>query len=437
MNRLALRFVCSLLLFVPLIGVQYFCLAQPAQTKVQLLLIPDHSDGLYRVGESVRLKVIALDCGMPLNDITIAYEISEDLMPAHKSDRLKLKGHEGSLSIGTLQQPGFLRIRASVQHEGKKYISLCTVGFDTDRLTPTTQLPEDFDQFWDQGLAELAKVDLNPTMERMPERCTDKVDVYHISYRNIRNSRMYGVLTVPKAAGTYPAILQLPGAGVGAKSGDIRHAEEGVIVLQLGIHGIPVNLEGSVYSDLSRGILANYPEENLHDRDNYFYRRVYLGAVKGIDFLLSLPQCNGVVGTMGGSQGGALSIVVSRLHPRVNATAIYFPALCDVEGYLHGRAGGWPHMFKNPANHTQDKITTARYYDAANFARGLKAPVHYIYGYNDIVCAPTTTCATYNIIPAPKQVIIGENIGHWTFPEQIQALWSWLIDTLKNTPAVQ
>ena len=149
--------------------------------------------------------------------------------------------------------------------------------------------------------------------------------------------------------------------------------------------------------------------------------------------MLSLPQCNGVVGTMGGSQGGALSIVVSRLDPRVKATAIYFPALCDLEGYANGRAGGWPHVFKNPENCTEAKLTTARYFDAANFARGLQAPVGYIYGYNDLVCAPTTTCATYNVIPAPKHVIIGENIGHWTFPEQIQQLWKWLIEELGKT----
>ena len=90
-------------------------------------------------------------------------------------------------------------------------------------------------------------------------------------------------------------------------------------------------------------------------------------------------------------------------------------------------------MFKNQANRTDEYIRTARYYDVSNFARGLKAPVCYLYGYNDITCAPTTTCATYNVIPAPKQVIIGENIGHWTYPEQMNALWEWIISTLKSS----
>jgi cephalosporin-C deacetylase-like acetyl esterase len=72
-----------------------------------------------------------------------------------------------------------------------------------------------------------------------------------------------------------------------------------------------------------------------------------------------------------------------------------------------------------------------RYYDVANFARHLHNPIHYLYGYNDITCAPTSTRATYNAITAPKQLIIGENIGHWTYPEQMTALWDWIIKELK------
>lgn len=421
------------LIWVFLLGLSLGLVAQPAQKKVQVILYPDHADGLYAVGEKVKMKVVVLDCGMPLNDAVVHYEVSEDLMPAHVQEQVQLNGCEGKFSVGTMKKPGFLRVKAWVEHEGRTYSNLSTVGFDKDRLVPTVTLPEDFDAFWQAGLAELEKVELDPTLELLPERCTKDVDVYHVSYGNVRNSRMYGVLTVPKKEGKYPAVLRLPGANVSPKSGDVAHAREGVIVLELGIHGIPVNMEGSVYQDLTNGVLASYWIQNLHDRNEYFYRRVYLGAVKGVDFLLSLPQCNGVVGTMGGSQGGALSIVVSRLDPRVKATAIYFPALCDLEGYTHGRAGGWPHVFKNPENCTEAKLTTARYFDAANFARGLQAPVGYIYGYNDLVCAPTTTCATYNVIPAPKHVIIGENIGHWTFPEQIQSLWKWLIEELGKT----
>ena len=416
-----------LLLFVAATSI---LMAQPRMQKVQVMAVPDHADALYRVGERVKMKLMAFHCGMALNDVTVHYEVSEDLMVPHKKDSVKLKGNEAVVEVGTMKKPGFLRVKAWVRRDGKSYSVLSTVGFDTEKLLPTVAEPSDFMEFWNNGLEELKKVALDPQMELLEERCTKTVDVYHISYGNVGGSRMYGMLTVPKAPGKYPAILRFPGAGVGEKGGDIAHAEKGVIVLELGIHGIPVNLKGTIYEDLSNGVLLNYPTDGLEDRDRYFYRRVYLGAVKGVDFLLQLPQCNGRIGTFGGSQGGALSIVTSALDKRIAASVAYFPALCDLEGYTHGRAGGWPHMFKNREHCTQEKLAAARYYDVSNFARHLTAPIHYAFGYNDITCAPTTTRSTYNVITAPKKLIIGENIGHWTYPEQMNALWEWIIDEL-------
>ena len=43
----------------------------------------------------------------------------------------------------------------------------------------------------------------------------------------------------------------------------------------------------------------------------------------------------------GGSQGGALAIVTAALDPRIKGLVSFYPALCDLNGYVHGRAGGW------------------------------------------------------------------------------------------------
>ena len=405
--------------------------AQPKMQKVQILLIPNDTDAVYTAGEKAKVKVMVLHQGVAIKNPTIKYEVSEDLMSPHKKDEITLKGTEGEIALGTMKNPGYLRIKATCSVDGKTYSNMCTVGFSPDKLSPTVKLPKDFEEFWKSQTAKLEKVNLKPQMDLVPEKCTKDVNVYHISYGNVGGSRMYGMLSMPAAEGKYPAILRFPGAGIGEKGGDIAHAAQGAIILELGIHGIPVNLQGSIYTDLGNGVLAGYPTDNIENKNTYYYNRVYLGCVKGIDFLLSLPQCNGNIGTFGGSQGGALSIVTSALDSRIKAAVAYFPALCDMEGYTHGRAGGWPHVFKNTANCTPANLETAQYYDVANFARILKTPIHYLYGYNDITCAPTTTRATYNVIKSPKQLIIGENIGHWTYPDQMNALWEWIIKILK------
>jgi len=239
---------------------------------------------------------------------------------------------------------------------------------------------------------------------------------------------------VPKKAGKYPAVLKVPGAGVRPYGGDIALAENGIITFEIGIHGVSVIMDPSVYLDLGKTTLDGYPYFNLDDRDRYYYKRVYLGCVRAIDFIYSLPEFDGsTLAVTGGSQGGALSIVTAGLDSRIKYLAALYPALCDVTGYLNGRAGGWPHMFNdwNKAfNVKPDKIETSKYYDVVNFARQVKAPGYYTWGYNDVTCLPTSMYSAYNVIQAPKELQIYEETGHWTYPEQNEKLRNWLVGKL-------
>jgi hypothetical protein len=137
-------------------------------------------------------------------------------------------------------------------------------------------------------------------------------------------------------------------------------AEKGIITFQVGIHGIPVNMEPSVYDALRTAGLSGYPTFNLDERDRYYYRRVYLGCLRANDFLVSRPRFDGKsLAVTGGSQGGALSLITAGLDPRVRFLAAYYPALSDVTGYLNGRAGGWPHMFREEKRRLAARIATS------------------------------------------------------------------------------
>lgn len=132
---------------------------------------------------------------------------------------------------------------------------------------------------------------------------------------------------------------------------------------------------------------------------------------------------------IGGSQGGALAIVTGALDNRVKAVAALYPALCDLTGYLAGRAGGWPHLFDKtnlPFNNTKEKLNTVKYYDVVNFARLLTVPIYLTWGYNDEVCPPTTSYAVYNAINSKKNMMIYQDTGHWNYPEQWDLLTNWL-----------
>jgi cephalosporin-C deacetylase-like acetyl esterase len=162
---------------------------------------------------------------------------------------------------------------------------------------------------------------------------------------------------------------------------------------------------------------------------------VYLGCVRAVDFLDSLPNFDGEnIAITGGSQGGALSIITAGLDKRIKWLAAYYPALSDITGYLHKRAGGWPHLFSRyniAYNNFPDKIKTVTYYDVVNFARLLTIPGFYTWGFNDNVCPPTSMYAAYNVIKSPKELFLAQETGHWTYPEQNERAEAWLLDKLK------
>lgn len=118
--------------------------------------------------------------------------------------------------------------------------------------------------------------------------------------------------------------MRLPGAGVRPYEGHIAEAEKGYITLDIGIHGIPVTMPASVYHNLLSGSLDKYWNFNWEDRDMVYYKRVYLGCIRMVDYIYSMQEFNGDLIVYGGSQGGALSLITAALDNRVTGCVVFF-----------------------------------------------------------------------------------------------------------------
>lgn len=410
--------------------------AQPRNTLVEVSVAPEHADWQYKCGEEVKFNVSILKSGNPIENVQIRYEISEDMMEPLKKEELALKNGKTLIKAGTMKKPGFLRLRVWATYENVTYHGLATAGFDIHKIEPTTTPPADFDEFWTNVLAENNKLEMLPKLELVPEKCTQKVNVYLASFQNRRKGcRMYGTMCVPadlKPGEKRPAILIVPGAGVRARNGYYSEAEKGLVTLELGINHISTVLDEEIYEQLRPWYGREYPLCNIDDKEKYIYKGIYAGCARAVDFLAGLDFVDADrIGVMGGSQGGALSITTAVLNPKVKCIGALYPALADLTGYLHGRGGGWPHLFRNGRMATPERIETTRYYDVANFARKLNVPVFYTYGFNDMTCCPTSTTAAYNVIPdVEKHCWIVPEIEHWTYPEQLKARTKWMIEHL-------
>ena len=411
--------------------------APPRQSFIKVTVTPDHADWCYTCGEKPQFAVTVTDCSnAPIKDAQIYYEISEDFLePLEKGDKT-LKCGSTKFSGYTMKKPGFLRCRVWAKVDGKKYDECATAAFEKEKIEPKTILPADFAQFWKKEIEKNQKIALLPQLDLVPEKCTPKVNVYSASFQSFKNgSRMYGTLCVPaNYDGKCPAILIVPGAGCRSRKGYYTEAEKGFVTFEIGIHGIPTTMtDERIYETLKQGSLLNYPSANVDDKDNYYYKRVFVSCARAVDFLASLDFVDAErIGVMGGSQGGALTITTAYLNPKVKCGAAFYPAMCDLTGYLYDQGNAWPYLFKNKALATKERLETVKYYDVVNFARHLAVPMWVSYGYNDLVVCPTSIQGAINEMPTQPEVMIVPQSRHWTYPEQDSARSKWMMNQLKK-----
>lgn len=398
----------------------------------------DRPNWTYRVGEAAAFVVKVDRNPYPAEGVRISYRLGPDMHEG--AERTAVVPKEGLvLPVPAQTQPGFVRCLVTASLDGKPRQALATAAFSPFELRPLQAEPADFDRFWAAQRHDLAAIDPAYRLTPAPALSPPEVEVSYLSFQNVgpgsRTTRIYGVLSVPRGAGPFPAVLQVPGAGVRGYKGTPELAAKGFITLQIGIHGIPVDLPDELYEQLNFGALEGYNRFNLDNPATYYYRRVYLGVLRALDYLAQHPKWNGKhLVAQGGSQGGQLAIMASALDPRVSLTIASYPAYSDVTAYLHGRAGGWPGLFrKNADGVRQDlpvepKVATSAYYDTVNFARRLRAPVLYYAGYNDMVTPPTSTFAVYNVIPAARSLVVEPQQAHFTSQGHRDTQERWLIE---------
>lgn len=409
----------------------------PYKSDYLWLTVPDHADWLYQTGENAKVEVSFCKYGIP-RDGELKYSIGNDMLQPDKHGSVKLKNGRAVINMGTKKTPGFRDMKLSVSLDGKTYEHHIKVGFSVDKIKPYTQEPQNFRSFWQKNVEELKQVPMSYTKELYKDYCTDKIDCYLVKLQidNMGHS-MYGFLFYPKNAqpGKHPVVLCPPGAGIKTIKDPMRnkyYAENGFVRFEVEIHGLDPRISSETFGEISRafndrngGYLAN----GLENKDIYYMKHVYVGLVRCIDFLTSLPEWDGKnVAVQGGSQGGALAIIAAGLDSRVTQCVANHPALSDMAGYAaKGGTGGYPHFCRQPQIlSNKDCLNNLAYFDVVNFARYVKAPTYLTWGYNDVTCPPTTSYAVWNTLKCTKESLLTPINEHWTTTETNRGQMEWI-----------
>lgn len=324
------------------------------------------------------------------------------------------QGREGWIDT-MAKKPGALLLE--VKGAGEKILG--GVAVSPEEIGVSMPPPGDFDEFWRQGKEELEKIPLGTREERV---ASDKPGVEYKKFilDNIGGAKVYGHRARPEGEGKkLPALLILQWAGVyGLPKGNVTGpAANGWLALNLMALDLPLDREGAFYEKLKQGELKEYVAIGQEDKNTSTFRRMYLGCVRAIDYLATLPEWDGkTVVVMGQSQGGLQAFVAAALDSRVTAVIAGKPAGCDTMAKTAGRGFGWPYWqgradkMDPPA--AAKVMETSRYFDGAHFAARVKVPALVGLGLVDTTCPPTSVYSAIQALQGPKETVVFPTSGH-------------------------
>ena len=396
-------------------------LLEAAEAKLNLTL--DRKDGVYRLGEEVKLTITHPGKENPHLKKPMRIVVYHSDGSAKSFDfpefqnRFTMKIQSSAVRFFVLSYYNADRKNTGKDGKGPAGISgMIGAAADPEIIRPGFQEPADFQQFWDKALAELAKVPVKASRKEtaVPQGMQGKFRCWDIKVDCAGNAPVSGYLTMPADAKpkSLAAIVTFQGAGVYSAW---KKCVPGAIYFNINAHGIENGKAREFYRNLGKKELAGYRSRNADDREKYYFRNMFLRVKRALDYVKTLPEYDGkTLIVSGSSQGGAQSIVAAALDPDVVLMQASVPAMCDHGGILAGRKSGWPQLIKCKKGKILNPELTRSlpYYDMAFFARRIKAEAYFTVGLIDTTCCPDSVYSAFNLIPGRKKILTMPDKGH-------------------------
>jgi cephalosporin-C deacetylase-like acetyl esterase len=366
-------------------------------------------DAIYKAGEPVRWRIEG--AGFP----SARYLLFRDgAKAAFATGEVQLADGAAVVAV-TSSVPATLMIRATAAVAGRGATAEVGAAVSPGEIKPSTPRPADFDAFWAEKIAALARVPTNAVLE--PVKKEEGIDYCRVQMDNLNGSHVYGQLAKPARTGKFPALLLVQYAGIyPLPPGNVTaRAKEGWLAFNIMAHDLPFDRPKEFYDEAQRTTHKDYMREGRDSRETSYYLRMMLGCYRAADFLANHPEWDGkTLYVAGVSQGGYQSLVTAAIHPRITACSAVAPAGCDLTGPEIGRGDSHPYLVSGAAGYSNRAavVETARYFDVVNFAPRIKCPTFISNGLRDASCKPAGIFAAYNLIPGPKSILVMPEAVH-------------------------
>lgn len=203
--------------------------------------------------------------------------------------------------------------------------------------------PKDFDAFWQASLAEAAQIPLDARFTPYDAQLA-LVDVEDVQFAGFGGHPIKGWLIKPKGAkGKLPVVIKYMyyGGGRGFPHEHLLWPATGRALFVMDTRG---QGSGGARGDTGDPVgsgpdLGGFLTKGISDKHDYFYRRVFIDAVRAVQMVRERPDVDtDKITIAGGSQGGGITLAVAGLVPGLAAV------MPDPMPFPPRRRGspGWP-----------------------------------------------------------------------------------------------
>jgi cephalosporin-C deacetylase len=296
--------------------------------------------------------------------------------------------------------------------------------------------PDDFDAFWDRGLAEMRATD--PEVELIAaDFQTLFAECFHMYFTGVGGARVHAKLLRPRGARTpQPAVLMFH--GYSGSSGDWSD-KLGYVAMGYTVAALDCRGQGGLSEDaggVKGNTLRGHIIRGLDDSpEKLLYRQIFLDTAQLARIVMEMDDVDEThVGATGGSQGGALTLACVALEPRIRLAAPVFPFLCDYKRVwemdqakdAYAELHDYFRRF-DPLHERENEIfTKLGYIDVQHLCPRIRAEVFMGVGLMDTVCPPSTQFAAYNKIPSKKSMAIYPDFGHEGLPGNSDKIFQFM-----------
>jgi len=370
------------------------------------------NDWMFTVADQKPLRVAVAAKYGKVKEAPVKIEITTDKHEAVKTLTQIAHPKKGTdtISFNLGLEPGFYILKLKI--DGDVLERSFVVGCDPESAVSPQDKQPDFDEFWADNLAQLAKVAPNYKRTLIPEKSNDLRNTYEVEMTSWGGARIKGILTEPVKDGKYPVKVTFNGYDSSPWYPDPSGAPD-LIEFTISTREQGLNKTSPVTGWICRG---------LSDKDKYFYRGTYLDCVRALDFVKTLEKADlSKVYAEGASQGGAFTLVSAALVPDMyQVICPMVPFMSDFPNYL--KVADWPAneiipQAEREGLSDETMYKTLSYFDVKNFADKIKCPVIMCYGLQDNVCPPRTNFGGYNQIKSTKKWVC--------FPLSMHSIHLW------------